>query len=103
MDAAWRFSSADADFNAVWTAARDALVAAFVGTYSYSLQQTLYAMGTAVLEACPDLAEIRLRLPNKHHFVVDCTPFGLDATAEVFHADDRPYGLIEGTVLRDPA
>lgn len=92
MDAAWRFSSADADFNAVWTAARDALVAAFVGTYSYSLQQTLYAMGTAVLEACPDLAEIRLRLPNKHHFVVDCTPFGLDATAEVFHADDRPYG-----------
>ncbi|MFI5839112.1 factor-independent urate hydroxylase [Catenuloplanes sp. NPDC051500] len=103
VDATWRFAAAEADFNAVHVAARDALVAAFVGTYSHSLQQTLYAMGTAVLEACPDLVEVRLRLPNKHHFVVDCTPFGLDAAAEVFHADDRPYGLIEGTVLRDPA
>ncbi len=58
-------------------------------------------MGKAVLEACPDLSEVRLRLPNKHHFVVDCTPFGLDSAPEVFHADDRPYGLIEGTVVRD--
>lgn len=68
------------------------LIDAFTGTYSYSLQQTLFAMGKAVLEACPDLSEVRLRLPNKHHFVVDCTPFGLDSAPEVFHADDRPYG-----------
>ncbi|MDP9796461.1 urate oxidase [Catenuloplanes nepalensis] len=101
VDARWRFSSLPADFNAVFGAARDAMIAAFAGTYSYSLQQTLFAMGKAVLEACPDLAEIRLRLPNKHHFAVDCTPFGLDAAPEVFHADDRPYGLIEGTVLRE--
>ena len=42
-------------------------------------------------------------MPNKHHFVVDLAPFGLTNDNEVFHADDRPYGLIEGTVVRDGA
>ena len=42
-------------------------------------------------------------MPNKHHFLVDLTPFGLDNPNEVFYAADRPYGLIEGTVLRDDA
>jgi urate oxidase len=40
-------------------------------------------------------------MPNKHHFMVDLDPFGLDNPNEVFFAADRPYGLIEGTVLRD--
>ncbi len=39
-------------------------------------------------------------LPNRHHFLVDLTPFGLDNPNAVYHAADRPYGLIEGTVLR---
>ena len=46
---------------------------------------------------------MRLSLPNKHHFLVDLTPFGLDNPNEVFVATDRPYGLIEGTVPRDDA
>jgi urate oxidase len=46
---------------------------------------------------------VRLSLPNKHHLLVDLTPFGLDNPNEVFVAADRPYGLIEGTVLRDDA
>jgi hypothetical protein len=29
--------------------------------------------------------------------------FGLENHNEVFHADDRPYGLIETTVLREGA
>ena len=44
---------------------------------------------------------MRLRLPNRHHFLVDLQPFGLDNPGEVFHVDDRPYGLIEATVLAD--
>jgi urate oxidase len=60
-------------------------------------------MGSAVLEARPEVAEVRLSLPNKHHFLVDLSPFGLKNDNEVFHAADRPYGLIEGTVLRDDA
>jgi urate oxidase len=60
-------------------------------------------MGSAVLEARPEIAEVRLSLPNRHHFLVDLSPFGLDNDNEVFYAADRPYGLIEGTVTRDDA
>jgi urate oxidase len=103
VTARWRHAVSDAEWAAAYGDARDALIAAFVGTYSRALQQTLYAMGTAVLERCPDIVEVRLSLPNRHHFVVDLSRFGLDNPNEVFHADDRPYGLIQGTVLRDDA
>jgi urate oxidase len=46
---------------------------------------------------------VRLSLPNKHHFLVDLSPFELDNPGEVFFAADRPYGLIEGGVVRDGA
>ena len=83
--------------------ARRALVDTFAAHHSLSLQQTLYAMGSAVLDVCAPVAEVRLSMPNKHHFVVDLAPFGLSNDNEVFHADDRPYGLIEGAVVRDGA
>lgn len=77
------------------------LLEAFAETYSYSLQQTLYAMGNRVLNNRPEIDEIRLSLPNKHHFLVDLEPFGQKNDHEVYYAADRPYGLIEGTVHRE--
>jgi urate oxidase len=99
VDARWRFRTTDADWGAAFEGARSALLAAFVDTYSYSLQQTLYAMGSAVLEAVPAICEVRLVLPNKHHFLVDLAPFGLVNDNEVYYAADRPFGQIEGHVL----
>jgi urate oxidase len=101
--AQWRHGDAEADWEASYPAARNALLEAFAGTYSRSLQQTLYAMGDRLLDALPGVCEVRLALPNKHHFTVDLEPFGLDNDNEVFYAADRPYGLIEGTVVRDGA
>ena len=101
VNAHWRHATHAEDWKASYEQARQALLDAFTSTYSYSLQQTLYAMGHRVLERQPSLAEIRLSLPNKHHFIVDLEPFGLTNPGEVFHADDRPYGLIQGTVRRD--
>ncbi len=101
VNAHWRHDSTEVDWSSSYGTARSALVDAFVTTYSFSLQQTLLAMGTATLEADPGLAEVRLSLPNKHHFLVDLEPFGLENPGEVYLAADRPYGLIEGTVLRD--
>jgi urate oxidase len=63
----------------------------------------LYAIGSAVIAAVPAICEVRLALPNKHHFLVDLAPFGLENDREVYYAADRPYGLIEGTVLADDA
>jgi urate oxidase len=103
VDARWRHISDKANWDELFGAARDALVNAFVNTYSHSLQQTLLSMGTRVLETRPEIAEIRLALPNKHHYLVDLSPFDLTNDNEVFIAGDRPYGLIEGTVTRDDA
>ena len=82
------------------------LLETFAGTYSRALQETLYAMGTAVLEAHPGIADISFAAPNKHHFLVDFSGFdveGLTNDGEVFIAADRPYGLIEATVDRGPS
>ncbi|MFG1944640.1 factor-independent urate hydroxylase [Nonomuraea sp. NPDC048826] len=103
VDARWRHAGTSGDFAASHALVRRCLLEAFAGTHSLSLQQTLYAMGERVLATCPDICEIRLTLPNKHHFLVDLAPFGLDNENEIFYAADRPYGLIEGTVLRDDA
>ena len=94
---------ATGDWSASFAGACAALVAAFVNTYSDSLQQTLMAMGTRVLETRPEIAEVRLTLPNMHHYLADLAPFGLANDNEVVIAGDRPYGLIEGTVTRDDA
>jgi urate oxidase len=102
VEAAWRYRDDEGPWDAWYDAARAALLDAFRRP-SDSLQQTLYAMGGAVIEAVPAVAEIRLSLPNRHHFLVDLAPFGLENPGEVFFAADRPYGLIEGTVRRDGA
>jgi urate oxidase len=106
VTARWRYTSADLDWDAVFTGVRTTLLETFAGTHSLALQQTLYAMGEAVLEQHAEVAEVRMSMPNKHHFLQDLSAFGLSNDldgdgAVVYHADDRPYGLIEGSVLRD--
>lgn len=105
VSARWRHAAVDLDGGDDWDTshaeARRHLIAAFAQTYSLSLQQTLYAMGERVLQHQPEIAEVRLVLPNKHHFTVDLEAFGIKNPGEVLYASDRPYGLIEGTVLRD--
>jgi len=101
--AQWRFTTTDVDWEATYAGVKAQLVKQFAVVQSRALQQTLYEMGKAVLETYPDIAEVRLSAPNKHHFVYDLSPFGLENPNEVFHADDRPYGLIQATVTRDDA
>jgi urate oxidase len=99
--ARWRYGQNDVDWAAAFVATRKQLIETFASKHSLALQQTLYAMGESVLTGRPEIAEIRLSMQNKHHYVVDLSPFGLDNQNEVFYASDRPYGLIEGTVTRD--
>ncbi len=103
VNAYWRYRTGDGDWNASYQATRQALIDAFVQTHSLSLQQTLYAMAERVLAQCAEVVEVRLALPNRHHLLVDLSPFGLDNPNVVFNATEQPYGLIEGTVLRDDA
>lgn len=90
-------------YDHAFTRARGALLAAFADTYSLSLQQTLYAVGERILKTIPEVSEVRLSLPNRHHYLFDLGRFGLDNPGVVFQAGDLPYGLIEGTVRREAA
>ncbi|MEU4385211.1 factor-independent urate hydroxylase [Promicromonospora sp. NPDC023805] len=109
VSAWWRYeqsfseTAGPAEYDERFAAVRSILLATFAELHSLALQQTVYAMGRAVLEAFPDIAEIRLSCPNNHHFLVDLEPFGLDNPGEVFFAADRPYGLIEVAVQRSEA
>lgn len=101
--ATWRFTTTEEDWNEVYAGVKAILVSRFAVVHSLALQQTLYEMGRAVLEAYDSIAEVRLSAPNKHHFAYDLSPFGVANDNEVFHADDRPYGLIQASVIRDDA
>jgi urate oxidase len=97
----WSGEETQPNWERSYTHVRRHLLEAFAETYSYSLQQTLHAMGSRVLNNRAEVDEVRLELPNKHHFLVDLEPFGLKNNNEVYFAADRPYGLIEGTVHRE--
>ena len=103
VTARWLYSSSDLDWDKVYATVRNVLLEEFANTHSLSLQQTLFAMGKGALEAVPEITEIRLSLPNKHHFLVDLTKWDLDNPNQVFYAADRPYGLIEAAIVRDDA
>ncbi|WP_404288178.1 factor-independent urate hydroxylase [Glutamicibacter arilaitensis] len=105
VTARWRYNpeavEAGIDYDAVYSSVRSLMLTQFAQTHSYALQQSMYNMGQAVLEAHPEIAEIKMSLPNKHHFLVDLEVFGQDNPNEVFFAADRPYGLIEATLSRE--
>ncbi|RJO75637.1 urate oxidase [Nocardia panacis] len=101
--ARWRYDHLAVDWDRAHEAIRSTLLNRFATEYSLALQQTLYDMGRAVLQQHPEVAEIRFSAPNRHHFPVDLRPFGFENPGEVFFAADRPYGLIEASVLREDA
>lgn len=102
VSAHWKYDAPVPEFNHTFDSVRQAMIAAFSNHESESVQQTLYAMGEAALAACGAMSEIRLSLPNKHHILVDLSPFNLDNPNEVFVATPEPYGLIEATLRRAP-
>ncbi len=104
LTAQWRWRShpdEPAGWDVAYDEVRGVLLERYATVHSLALQQTLWEMGKAVLEARADLHQISLSAPNKHHFAVDLSPFGLDNPGEVFIAADRPYGLIEVNVQRE--
>lgn len=105
VTARWRYAGQENgfDYDAAYADVRTVMLEAFAREHSLGLQHTLHHMGRGVLEAHPEIAEIRFSMPNKHHFLVDLSPFDLDNPNAVFFAADRPYGLIEASVLRDDA
>ena len=98
----WTYTGNDHDFTAlVRHRIRETLLKSFAHHKSKSVQQTLLAMGSAVLEANEVVSEISLIMPNKHHIPFNLEQFGLENNNEIFIATDEPYGYITGTVVRE--
>ena len=100
MRVRWTYGLAEISHGEIRPRAREAMLETFAGHDSRSVQHTAYAMGEAVLERCPEIDAVAFSLPNKHHLLVDLTPFGLDNPNEIFVATEEPYGLIEAVVRR---
>jgi urate oxidase len=100
-EASWLYNSNGQDFTACAGAIRNTLLKTFAFHKSLSVQQTLYAMGEAVLAEHAMVEEISLQMPNKHHIPFNLEQFGLINKNEIFIATDEPYGLIHGTITRE--
>lgn len=101
LRATWSYGSAtDLDFSVLWSGIRARILETFGDHYSPSVQNTLYRMGKAVLEAFPDVQKIHFALPNKHHLLFNLQQFGVENANEIFQVTSDPYGLIEGTIER---
>ena len=100
MRAEWGWRRMPADPEAVRATLLDAMLAVFATTYSASLQDSLWRMASAGLDAVPEIADLSLACPNKHYILANLAPFDLDNPNAVFVVTDEPHGQIECTVAR---
>ncbi|QDS97107.1 Uricase [Adhaeretor mobilis] len=101
VSADWVYSNAKADFSKDRQSVVSALLTRFTDHFSRSVQETLYLMAQAALDACADVQSITLSMPNKHHLLADLSAFGLENENEVFCVTDEPFGYIEATIERE--
>ena len=103
ITAIWRYGAAELASDEVHAAIQATLLETFADHDSPSVQASVWLMGRAILERHAEVDEVRMALPNLHHWLVDLTPFGLTNDNEVFVATTEPHGLIEATVRRGEA
>lgn len=102
VTADWRFVRPGVDYEAAFTAIMETLLDSFAEHASRSVQETIWVLGRTILDGHDIVDEVHLVLPNLHHWTVDLSPFGMENAGEIFVAPGEPYGLIEGTVQRQP-
>jgi urate oxidase len=96
----WTWNSTPASYSDARSRVQAAYEKVFALNYSRAVQQTLVQMAEAALAEVPEIGQVSLTLPNRHHITVDFTPFGRVNDNEIFVVLDRPFGLIKGTVGR---
>lgn len=79
---------------------RAIVINTYASVFSKSIQYTMHAIASAVLAAHPGVTEIRLRVPNIHHYAVDLSPFDLTNDQDIFMTSEGPHSLIEATFKR---
>jgi urate oxidase len=96
----WEYAAVSPDYARVRERIVAALLKEFAAHDSMSVQHTLFDMGKAALAAAPEIASIKLTMPNLHHLLADLGPFGQDNPNHIFIPIDEPHGYIEATIER---
>jgi urate oxidase len=102
MASKWTFAIAPADYSQTNEDILDAMLECFVANDSPSVQKTMYDMGLAALNRCPEISDVNLVMPNLHCLLIDLKPFGQTNPNTLFVPTDAPHGLIEATIAREP-
>lgn len=97
----WLFTRSPTNYNDSNAAILDAMLDCFSSNPSPSAQKTMYDMGSAALNACPEIGRINIVMPNLHCLLIDMAPFGRKNPNNLFVPTDAPHGLIEATVERE--
>jgi urate oxidase len=100
LTAQWQYAPGTHDWNAAYESTLAAMLRTFAFHQSRAVQQTLYAMGEAALEAVPAMTGMDLEMPNQHRIPFNLQPLGLPNRNEVFVTTSEPYGLIKASVTR---
>ena len=101
VQARWTYAPGHAvAWDEAHAAIRRALIETFATHDSLAVQQTLHAMGSAALDACPAVEEVTLVLPNRHRIPVDLARLGRPNDGTIFLPAAEPFGLITGTLRR---
>ncbi len=100
VTAIWRYGSPDLDFDRVFLDVRTTLLEVFADHDSPSVQTSIWIMAKAMLERHQELDEVRMVLPNLHHWPVDLSAMGMTNDRTVYVATTEPHGLIEATIRR---
>ena len=100
LTASWVYQKAPASYTTANANIIQAMLEVFSTRFSPSVQSTQYHMGEAALNACPEIIQISLTMPNLHYLLIDLTPFNIKNDKELFVPTDAPQGWIEATVVR---
>lgn len=100
VSARWSYGRDSLDYNACYQRVRAGILDVFATHHSLAVQQTEYEMGRAILQACPEIEQVTLSMPNQHRIPFNLQPFGLENRNEIFVPTDEPFGLISATLKR---
>ena len=100
VTATWRHGGPADDWDASHAAISATLLGVFAEHASESVQHSIWIMANAVLERHAGIDEVRMSLPNLHHWSVDLAQLSGTNRGEIFVATTEPHGLIEATVRR---
>ena len=96
----WEYLDTPASYEVIRSNALQTLLKVFAEHDSLSVQHTLFDIGEAMLQSAPEMACVKLTMPNLHCNLVDLSRFGQDNPNQIFVPIDEPHGYIEAVIER---